>query len=157
VIVFVTAYERHAVTAYGIGAVDYLLKPVRAERLAAALVKVSRMVSAREQAGPQRRPLPDAMAALPVESAGRTRYVRRGVRRAARRYRAAAHPVRRASGADAVRLQEYWEALGFARARALAARGAGPDSVCRSCIPKTLNARSGSTRPSEAGACSRWC
>ena len=37
VIVFVTAYDEHAVTAYGIGAVDYLLKPVRAERLAAAL------------------------------------------------------------------------------------------------------------------------
>ena len=27
-IVFVTAYEQHAVSAYGVGAVDYLLKPV---------------------------------------------------------------------------------------------------------------------------------
>ncbi|GEL16972.1 hypothetical protein PA7_08090 [Pseudonocardia asaccharolytica DSM 44247 = NBRC 16224] len=28
VIVFVTAYDQHAVSAYGVGAVDYLLKPV---------------------------------------------------------------------------------------------------------------------------------
>ena len=33
-IVFVTASEAHAVEAFGIGAVDYLLKPIRPERLA---------------------------------------------------------------------------------------------------------------------------
>ena len=36
-IVFVTSYERHAVEAFELHALDYLLKPVRAERLAAAL------------------------------------------------------------------------------------------------------------------------
>ncbi len=41
-IVFVTAYEQHAVAAFGIGAVDYLLKPVRTERLAEALGRVNR-------------------------------------------------------------------------------------------------------------------
>ena len=40
-IVFVTAHERHAVEAFDLNALDYLLKPVRAERLAAALRKAS--------------------------------------------------------------------------------------------------------------------
>src|SRR5690242_14740036 len=76
VIVFVTAYDQHAVAAYGIGAVDYLLKPVRAERLAGALARVLR-VAAPGATAKTPAPLPDAMAALPVETAGRTRYVRR--------------------------------------------------------------------------------
>jgi two-component system, LytTR family, response regulator AlgR len=40
-IVFVTAHDRHAVEAFELNALDYLLKPVRAERLAAALRKAS--------------------------------------------------------------------------------------------------------------------
>jgi two-component system, LytTR family, response regulator AlgR len=39
VIVFVTAHDRHAVEAFELNALDYLMKPVRAERLAAALKK----------------------------------------------------------------------------------------------------------------------
>jgi len=46
-IVFVTAHERHAVEAFELNALDYLLKPVRAERLAAALRKAA--VPAQEQ------------------------------------------------------------------------------------------------------------
>ena len=46
-VVFVTAHDRHAVEAFELNALDYLLKPVRAERLAAALKKAS--VPAREQ------------------------------------------------------------------------------------------------------------
>ena len=38
-VIFVTAYDRHAHEAFDTGAVDYLLKPVRRERLAAALEK----------------------------------------------------------------------------------------------------------------------
>ena len=38
-IIFVTAHDRHAVEAFELNALDYLLKPVRAERLAAALRK----------------------------------------------------------------------------------------------------------------------
>jgi two-component system response regulator AlgR len=37
--VFVTAHDRHAVEAFELNALDYLMKPVRAERLAAALKK----------------------------------------------------------------------------------------------------------------------
>ena len=39
-IIFVTAYEKHALEAFDVGAVDYLLKPVRRERLEKALAKV---------------------------------------------------------------------------------------------------------------------
>lgn len=40
-IIFVTAHDRHAVEAFELNALDYLLKPVRADRLAAALKKAS--------------------------------------------------------------------------------------------------------------------
>jgi two-component system response regulator AlgR len=40
-VVFVTAHDRHAVEAFELNALDYLLKPVRAARLAAALKKAS--------------------------------------------------------------------------------------------------------------------
>ncbi|SFW91867.1 LytR/AlgR family response regulator transcription factor [Amycolatopsis australiensis] len=113
VIVFVTAHDGHAVTAYGIGAVDYLLKPVRAERLSAALAKVRRMAT------PAPRPAPDAMAALPVESGGRTRYVRRDDVLFAEAHgdyvrlhtRGGVHLVRMPIS----RLEEYWEGTGFSR------------------------------------------
>jgi len=38
-VIFVTAHDRHAVAAFELNALDYLMKPVRAERLAAALKK----------------------------------------------------------------------------------------------------------------------
>jgi two-component system response regulator AlgR len=38
-VIFVTAHDRHAVQAFELNALDYLMKPVRAERLAAALKK----------------------------------------------------------------------------------------------------------------------
>lgn len=41
-IIFVTAYERHAVEAFDVDAVDYLLKPVRRERLEKAILKAGR-------------------------------------------------------------------------------------------------------------------
>src|SRR5689334_25327209 len=39
-VVFVTAHDDRAVDAYEVGAVDYLLKPLREERLAAALDRI---------------------------------------------------------------------------------------------------------------------
>lgn len=38
-IIFVTAYDEHAVQAFELNAIDYLLKPVRSDRLSAALQK----------------------------------------------------------------------------------------------------------------------
>ncbi len=40
-VIFVTAHDRHAVEAFELNALDYLLKPVRAPRLAAALKKAA--------------------------------------------------------------------------------------------------------------------
>ena len=40
-VVFVTAHDKHAVEAFELSALDYLLKPVRAQRLAAALKKAA--------------------------------------------------------------------------------------------------------------------
>jgi two-component system LytT family response regulator/two-component system response regulator LytT len=45
-IVFVTAYDRHAVEAFEVDAVDYLLKPVDPARLAEAVDRAKRRVSA---------------------------------------------------------------------------------------------------------------
>ena len=39
-VVFVTAHDDRAVDAYEVGAVDYLLKPIRSERLAASIDRI---------------------------------------------------------------------------------------------------------------------
>jgi two-component system, LytTR family, response regulator len=117
VIVFVTAYEEHAASAFGIGAVDYLLKPVSAERLAAALTRVRRFTAASSSAPAPARV--DALAAVPVELGGRTRYVRRDD---VRFVEAQGDYVRlhTPSGAHLVRipisrLEEHWQHAGFSR------------------------------------------
>jgi two-component system response regulator AlgR len=46
-VVFTTAYDAYAVEAFEAQAVGYLLKPVRAEKLAAALERASRLAAAR--------------------------------------------------------------------------------------------------------------
>jgi DNA-binding LytR/AlgR family response regulator len=43
-IIFVTAYENHALAAFEVGAIDYLLKPVRRERLEQAIEKARRQM-----------------------------------------------------------------------------------------------------------------
>ncbi|WP_395696374.1 LytR/AlgR family response regulator transcription factor [Nocardioides sp.] len=64
--VFVTAHEGHAVDAFDVHAVDYVLKPVRAERLAEA---VRRAVGAE--------PLPTRDTEVAVERGGVTRFISR--------------------------------------------------------------------------------
>lgn len=44
-IVIVTAYDKFAIEAFEAGAIDYLLKPVRADRLAASLERARRMTA----------------------------------------------------------------------------------------------------------------
>ena len=48
--VFVTAFDRHAIEAFEVNAVDYLLKPVEASRLATAIERVKRRLEADRQA-----------------------------------------------------------------------------------------------------------
>jgi two-component system response regulator AlgR len=69
-IVFVTAYAEHAVAAFELEAVDYLTKPVRLERLQAALQKVERAAQARGTAAAD--PVPDM---LLIHDRGRTERV----------------------------------------------------------------------------------
>jgi two-component system LytT family response regulator/two-component system response regulator LytT len=45
-IIFVTAYDQHAIEAFDVNAVDYLLKPVEADRLGIALQRAARRVDA---------------------------------------------------------------------------------------------------------------
>jgi DNA-binding LytR/AlgR family response regulator len=51
-IIFVTAYDQHALAAFEAGAVDYLLKPVRRERLEAALAKARAQLAGMAGAAP---------------------------------------------------------------------------------------------------------
>ncbi|MQY02453.1 LytR/AlgR family response regulator transcription factor [Actinomadura macrotermitis] len=119
-VVFVTAHDDCAVAAYELGALDYLLKPVRPERLAEAVRRVAEAVrrAAGEPAGdaPQ---APDGDEMVPVELAGRTRLVARS---AVTHVEARGDYVRlhTPDGGYLVRmplaaLERRWEAAGFIR------------------------------------------
>jgi DNA-binding LytR/AlgR family response regulator len=72
-IVFVTAYDEHAVEAFELEATDYVMKPVRAERLAEAVRRVI------NQGAPVALKSPDETEdeVISVELAGVTRFVQR--------------------------------------------------------------------------------
>lgn len=72
-VVFVTAHDEHAVQAFDLQVADYVLKPVRAARLAAAL---RRATAATATAETGRGPAP-ADETLSVELGGVTRFVQR--------------------------------------------------------------------------------
>jgi two-component system LytT family response regulator len=52
IVVFVTAYAEHAVEAFAVDAVDYLLKPVEPERLKESLARVERQLAQRIGSAP---------------------------------------------------------------------------------------------------------
>jgi DNA-binding LytR/AlgR family response regulator len=114
-IVFVTAYDEHAVDAFDLEAADYVMKPVRAERLAEA---VRRVVSA---GGPQTLQSADETddEVIPVELAGITRFVQRSTVRyveaqgdyARLHTRQNSHLVR----VPLSTLEERWRDAGFTR------------------------------------------
>jgi two-component system response regulator AlgR len=70
VVVFVTAHAGHAVQAFELDAVDYLTKPVRLERLQAALQKVERLLQSSRPA-----PLDGPDEVLVIHDRGRTERV----------------------------------------------------------------------------------
>ena len=51
-LVFVTAYDQHAIQAFDVNAVDYLLKPVEADRLTTAVERVRRRLASERRPGP---------------------------------------------------------------------------------------------------------
>ncbi|MDQ4118311.1 MAG: LytTR family DNA-binding domain-containing protein [Actinomycetota bacterium] len=117
-VVFVTAHDDRAVDAYEIGAKDYLLKPLRTERLSAAL---DRIVASRSSAG-QVEPIRDEAGddeVIPVELAGTTKLVPRS----AVRYVEAQGDYARlhtTEGSHLVRiplsvLEDRWRDAGFVR------------------------------------------
>jgi DNA-binding LytR/AlgR family response regulator len=76
-VVFVTAHDDRAVDAYEVGAVDYLLKPLRSERLRNSLDRIlsARPVTGAGEAGAPEGPNDDEV--IPVELAGTTKLVPR--------------------------------------------------------------------------------
>jgi DNA-binding LytR/AlgR family response regulator len=79
-IVYVTAYEEYAVRAFDIGARDYLLKPVSRARLGTALERaLGPLAAGTREPGRWEAESPgdDSSDLIPVETAGRTRFISR--------------------------------------------------------------------------------
>ena len=75
-VVFVSAYDSHALEAFDLRAVDYVMKPVREERLADAVARV--LESRGRPAPPEPAPEPGADdPVIAVELGGITRFVKR--------------------------------------------------------------------------------
>ncbi|MGG5259725.1 LytR/AlgR family response regulator transcription factor [Phycicoccus avicenniae] len=121
-VVFVTAHERHAVDAFALDVTDYVMKPVREDRIAEA---VRRVVEQRERSGA--RPSPDDPPAeapiedetIPVELGGVTRFITRNQIRYAQAHGDYAR-LHTDTGSHLVRvplsvLEERWAEHGFVR------------------------------------------
>jgi DNA-binding LytR/AlgR family response regulator len=115
-VVFVTAHDRHAVDAFAVDATDYVMKPVRADRLAEA---VRRVVAAAEPAGAGAARTEPEDETIPVELAGVTRFISRSEIRYAQAQGDYAR-LHTENGSHLVRialstLEERWAAAGFVR------------------------------------------
>lgn len=114
-VVFVTAHDEHAVDAFAVDATDYVMKPVRADRLAEA---VRRVVTAREPAPAAGRSEAEDET-IAVELAGVTRFIARSQIRYAQAQGDYAR-LHTDTGSHLVRiplstLEERWGAAGFVR------------------------------------------
>ncbi len=112
-VVFVTAYDEHAVEAFDLRAVDYLLKPVRAERLSEAVRRV------RDALGSVDPTTDRADETIAVELGGVTRFVQRSDVLFAEAHGDYAR-LHTAQGTHLVRvpltaLEQDWGAAGFVR------------------------------------------
>ena len=114
-VIFVTAYEEHAVNAFELQATDYVMKPIRAERLSEA---VRRVVAKRAEA-PRTVGVSPEDETIPVELGGVTRFIHRSQIR----YASAQGDYARmhtSTGSHLVRvslnaLEERWGDKGFVR------------------------------------------
>jgi DNA-binding LytR/AlgR family response regulator len=109
-VVFVTAHDDHAVDAFDLDAVDYVLKPVRDDRLAEAVRRVCEAVTGARAADEE---------SIPVELGGVTRFVARGDVLYAEAHGDYAR-LHTATGAHLIRtplttLEEDWRDAGFVR------------------------------------------
>ncbi|MEO7058629.1 MAG: LytTR family DNA-binding domain-containing protein [Lapillicoccus sp.] len=114
-VVFVTAYEEHAVNAFELEATDYVMKPIRAERIAEA---VRRVVAQRADLEP-RVETDTEDETIPVELGGVTTFVLRSRIRYATAHGDYAR-LHTAEGSHLVRislnsLEERWGRVGFVR------------------------------------------
>lgn len=115
-VVFVTAHDRHAVDAFALDATDYVMKPVRSDRLAEA---VRRVVSGRAQTGPGTAPREPEDETIAVELGGVTRFITRSQVRYAQAQGDYAR-LHTTTGSHLVRiplavLEERWAPAGFVR------------------------------------------
>lgn len=112
-VVFVTAYDRHALDAFDLRATDYVMKPVRAERLAEAVRRVVEAVSGSEP------PAKVEDETIAVELGGITRFVQRSQVRYVEAHGDYAR-LHTANSSHLVRvplttLEERWAEAGFVR------------------------------------------
>ncbi|MFZ1578777.1 MAG: LytTR family DNA-binding domain-containing protein, partial [Nostocoides sp.] len=112
-VVFVTAHDQHAVDAFAIDASDYVMKPVRPERLAEAVRRVVASVQA-SVSEPK-----EEDETIPVELGGVTRFVARSEIRYVRAHGDYAR-LHTETGSHLVRiplntLEERWAAADFVR------------------------------------------
>jgi DNA-binding LytR/AlgR family response regulator len=125
-IVFVTAHDQHAVDAFALAATDYVMKPVRAERLSEAIRRVVRTRSekgspapATGEGGATTAPAPPEDETIPVELGGVTRFITRNQIRYAQAHGDYAR-LHTDTGSHLVRvplsvLEERWADHGFVR------------------------------------------
>jgi DNA-binding LytR/AlgR family response regulator len=122
-IVFVTAHQQPAVEAFELKALDYLLKPVRPERLAESVHRIVHEVwdgKTPEPAAQPGAPAPDAGdEVIPVELGGVTRFIRLADIRYVEAHGDYAR-LHTATGSGLVRaalsgLEERWRSAGFVR------------------------------------------
>jgi DNA-binding LytR/AlgR family response regulator len=124
-IVFVTAHQEPAVEAFELKALDYLLKPVRAERLAESVHRIVHEVLdvksvAEPQPQPPAPPQPEVgEEVIPVELGGITRFIRLADIRYVEAHGDYAR-LHTATGSGLVRaalngLEERWRSAGFVR------------------------------------------
>jgi DNA-binding LytR/AlgR family response regulator len=113
-VVFVTAYEEHAVDAFELQATDYVMKPIRAERLGEAVRRV-----AAKRSGSTSAAAPAEDETIPVELGGVTRFIQRSQIAYASAHGDYAR-MHTADGSHLVRvslnaLEERWGDKGFVR------------------------------------------